>query len=62
MEKIQVWVAGAGLKFSPIKYGAVLFDKGKLVANFPGKLLVNIEKIEYSHEATGSSTSGLTST
>ena len=52
LDKIQAWVAEAGLELSPTKSVAVLFTKGKLAdINFPGKLWVNGEEIEYSHEA-----------
>ena len=44
-------VAEAGLELSPTKSVAVLFIKGMLAnINFPGKLRVNGEEIEYSHE------------
>ena len=40
------------MELSPKKSVAVLFIKGKLTdINFPGKLPVNGEEIEYSHEA-----------
>ena len=52
LDKIQAWVAEAGLELSPTKSLVVLFIKGKLAnINFPGKLRVNSEEIEYSHEA-----------
>ena len=46
-------MAEAGLELSPTKSVAVLLIKGKLVAsiNFPGKLRVNGEEIEFSQEA-----------
>ena len=53
LDKIQAWVAEAGLELSPTKSVAVLFIKGKLAKiNFPGKLPVNSKEIEYSHEAS----------
>ena len=52
LDKIQAWVAEAALELSPTKSVAVFFIKGKLAnVNFPGKLRVNGEEIEYSHEA-----------
>ena len=52
MDKIQAWVAEAGLELSPTKSMVVLFNKGKLAnINYPGRLRVNGEEIEYSHEA-----------
>ena len=52
LDKIQAWVAEAGLELNPTKSVAVLFIKGKLAnINFPCKLQVNGKEIEYSQEA-----------